>query len=113
MTNDEVKNFLIQNGAYPDFEIVNAPIFDIYITNDNVLITKTLKIGTLMNINIETFINKYLNDTSKKWYVFNNCFDDIDITTTTFRFTNIDSNDRLLKYRENRINKILNKIYDK
>lgn len=113
MTNDEVKNFLIQNGAYSDFEIVNIPIFKIYMINNGKIFKKPIIINTLNNININDFINNYLNDISKKWYIYNSGFDKIDITTTVFKCAYVISKDRILKYRKNKINKILNKIYDK
>ena len=112
MTNEEVNQFFIENGAYPDFEIVNSPMFQITVDINGRQLIKSISVATLQ-VDVITFINNYLNNTSKKWYVFNNCIDNMDITTTIFRCAWVDSHDRLLKHRGNKLQKILSKTYDK
>jgi len=107
--NEIVKEFFINNGAYPDFEIVNSPMFEIEQNGK----TKTLMVST-MNTDIHDFINKDLNNLNKKSYIYNN--GDIDIfnkNIRSIRFTQLGCDDRLMKYRKNKINIIKQKLDDK
>ena len=109
LKNEIVKEFFISNGAYPDFEIINSPMFEIEQNGK----TRTLMVGT-MNTNIHDFINKDLNNLNRKSYIYNN--GDIDIfnkNMKSIRFTQLDCDDRLMKYRKNKINIIKQKLDDK
>jgi hypothetical protein len=113
MTNEEVKQFFIDNGAYDDFEITNYPIFEIIVVVNNQALSKALRVGSFPLLpNVRYFISSQLNDLNKKYYIYNDYETDFK-TTTYIRYTSIDCPDRLMKYRLNKIKKIKSKINDK
>lgn len=122
MTDYELKNFLIQNGAINNFEIVNQPIFElvskIETVNGSQLMIKNYQVGTLFipNINnsINNFINNFINDTSKKWYIYNDGITNFHLNMNYIRTASIEIDDYTkLKQRTEKIKKIKNIINDK
>jgi len=103
--NEIVKDFFIERGAYPDFEIINSPMF---IIKDKG-ITKTLMLQTL-GINVSYFIDEYLNNLNIKTFIYNNGdIDSFNDNMFSIRFATLECDDRLMKYRKNKINKIYGK----
>lgn len=104
--NEIVKDFFIERGAYPDFEITNSPMFEIKYKQKS----KLLQVVTLIIPNVNYFIFNILNDLNKKIYIYNNgdiwLFED---NMISIRFATLECDDRLMKYRKNKINKIYGK----
>lgn len=118
MTDYELKNFLIQNGSINNFEIVNQPIFElvskIETVNGTQLMIKNYQVGTLFIPNINNFINNFINDTSKKWYIYNDDITNFHLNMNYIRTASIEIDDYTkLKQRTEKIKKIKNIINDK
>jgi hypothetical protein len=105
--NEIVKDYFIERGAYPDFEITNSPMFEIKYKQKS----KLLQVGTLIIPDVNYFIFNILNDLNKKIYIYNNgdiwLFED---NMISIRYATIDCDDRIIKYRKNKIYNILNNL---
>lgn len=132
MTNQEVNQFLIDNGLKVDIKIVNAPVFvDYYIVNDYTIqtpiqtpiqsstvstasvVSRTHSVDTIKIKDIPTFIS-YMNSSSKKWFIFNDMVSDFNLEMQYIRAKGvIPGEDELLKIRYDKINKITKRMYDK
>lgn len=106
MTNQEYKDYFIQRGAYPDFEIVSSPMFDIDVVVNGIKKSRALQVGSMSTNN---FIN-IMNKPNDKWYIFNNTgtVKPFNFSMSYVRCCNVPSPNRLNKYRLDKIKKIKN-----
>lgn len=112
MTNDQIKDFLKNNGALlDDVEIINMPMFRYYYISNTEnglqLLTKNCRFDTISIPNIEYFIFNYLKDQSKKWYIFNDGTTNFESNMKYIRVKGVEFDDYVkLKRRTLKINKI-------
>ena len=114
MTNQEYRDFFIDLGAYPDFEIVSAPLFDIIEVINGRSMIKNLQVSswdTISRDEMNNFINE-MNKLNNKWFIFNDTGSakPFNYFVSYVRCCNIPSEDRLNKYRRNKIKEIRCKI---
>ena len=105
MTNNEVKQFFIDNGCYNDFEIVNSPFFCIPSLYNNKIIY--LHATTINITNLKNFISNDMNNINLKWFIYNNY--GIDFKSTKYIRGCYIHDDKLIKYRLEKINNIKRK----
>lgn len=119
MTNDEVKQFFKDNGAYYEFKIQNSPMFVHYdIVPDEKTggfksVSSTHSVDTISIIDIHSFIFTNMNN-MKKWYIYNDMQTNFNLDMKYIRAKGVEDHDYIkLRIRSEKIDKIIERINDK
>jgi len=117
MTNQEVKQFFLDNGAYYDFEITSIPVFNHYYIvhkpdGNAELMNKMCCVGIVEIKDIHFFIFNSLNDPTKKWYIYNDMNTDFNLNIQYIRAIDVCKDD-ILKQRFEKLKKIKERINKK
>jgi hypothetical protein len=118
MTNDEIKQFFIDNGAFGDFKIINTPIFlhyDIVFNNNNRadIVSSNHSVNMLSVNNIQNFIFEHINIPSFRCYIYNDYETDFNINMKYIRVKNVDITNNLIIERFYKLKKIKSRINEK
>lgn len=112
MTNDQVKQFFRDNGAYYELDVVNTPVFQHYYiihntkTNGLQLMNKTCAVDNISVVDIQFFILKHMNNMNK-WYIYNDMNTDFNMNMKYIRAKEVETDDYIkLRRRAEKINKI-------